>query len=71
MIEVFSGSEILAQAVNFNLREAGIVTFVRDEYESGRLAGFGTSDAAVSILVDKTDVIEAKLIVEKFLSKTQ
>ncbi len=67
MIEVFSGSEILAQAVNYNLREAGISAVIRNEYESARLAGFGTADAAVSVWVAKEDVISAKLVVAKFL----
>lgn len=41
--KVFSGSFIIAQLVLDRLQNEGINAIVKDESESGRLAGFGSS----------------------------
>jgi len=42
-IKVFSGSFIIAQLVLDRLHSAGINAIIKDESESGRLAGFGSA----------------------------
>jgi hypothetical protein len=42
-IKVFSGSFIIAQLVLDRLQSAGINAIIKDESESGRLAGFGSA----------------------------
>ena len=65
--KVFSGSEIMAQAIRQLLEQAGIEVLVRDDIESGRLAGFGTLDRAVEIFVKGSDFIRANQLVQSFL----
>ena len=42
-IKIFSGSFIVVQLVKDRLESAGINPIIKDESESGRLAGFGSS----------------------------
>ncbi len=42
-IKVFSGSFIIVQLVLDRLKSAGINAIIKDESESGRLAGFGSA----------------------------
>jgi hypothetical protein len=42
-IKIFSGSFIIAQLVLDRLKSAGINAIIKDESESGRLAGFGSA----------------------------
>jgi len=42
-IKIFSGSFIIVQLVMDRLQSAGISAIVKDESESGRLAGFASS----------------------------
>ena len=42
-IKVFSGSFIIVQVVKDRLENVGINAIIKDESESGRLAGFGAS----------------------------
>jgi hypothetical protein len=42
-VKIFSGSFIIVQLVLDRLESAGINAIIKDESESGRLAGFGAS----------------------------
>lgn len=68
LIKVFSGSQIMAQAINVELDLIGIPNIIRNHIESAIMAGFGTIGQSVDILVDKKNVIEAKLAVERMYS---
>ncbi|WP_428223671.1 putative signal transducing protein [Flavobacterium sp.] len=67
-VKIFSGSEIIAQAIQTELHQLGIGSRLQNHIQSAVLAGFGTADLAVDVLVDKKDVIQAKLIVSKMVS---
>ena len=47
LIKIFSGSEILALALKEKMEAAGVDVVLKDNIQSGRLAGFGTSDLAI------------------------
>jgi len=47
LIKIFSGSEILAFGLKEKLEEKEIEVVMKDNIQSGRLAGFGTADLAV------------------------
>ena len=40
---IYSGSFIIVELIRKNLEDQGIVAIIKDETESGRLAGFGSS----------------------------
>jgi len=64
-IKVFSGSFIIVQLVVDRLESAGINGIVKDETESGRLAGFASTTAGFQELyVNKDELDYAITIIE-------
>ncbi|WP_318640881.1 putative signal transducing protein [Flavobacterium ardleyense] len=66
LMKIFSGSEILATALQTKLEDAGIDTLLKNNIQSGRLAGFGTSGMAVELFIEEVDFGKADPIVEDF-----
>lgn len=66
LMKVFSGSEILAQALQSKLEAANVVTSIKNNIQSGRLAGFGTADQAVEVFIQETDFAQADPVIEEF-----
>ena len=66
MIKVFSGSQILAQALNEKIRAAGVETIMKDNIQSARLGGFGNSGSAVEIFIEEVDFGKANPVIEEF-----
>lgn len=53
IMKVFSGSEILADALKLKIEEVGVEVVKKDNLQSARLAGFGSTDLAVELFVDE------------------
>ena len=71
-IKVFSGTFIFAQMVLDRLERVGINAIVKDESESGRLAGFASSiQGFQEIYVSKEELKKAIPIVETAKSEFQ
>ena len=66
LMKIFSGSEILATALQTKIEDAGIDTLLKNNIQSGRLAGFGTSGMAVELFIEESDFGKANPIVEEF-----
>jgi hypothetical protein len=66
LIKIFSGSEILAFGLKEKLEEKEIEVVMKDNIQSGRLAGFGTSDLAVELFIQETDFAKANPVIEEF-----
>ncbi|CAH0336683.1 putative signal transducing protein [Flavobacterium tiangeerense] len=66
LMKVFSGSEILAQALQERLETAGVETLKKDNIQSSRLGGFGGSDLAVELFIQETDFAKANPVIEDF-----
>lgn len=65
-VKIFSGSFIIVQLVLDRLKGAGINAIVKDESESGRLAGFGSAiQGFQELYVSKDEVDYAIPIVEE------
>lgn len=65
-IKIFSGSFIIVQLVFDRLKGAGINAIVKDESESGRLAGFGSAiQGFQELYVSKDELDYAIPIVEE------
>ena len=65
-MKAFSGSEILALALQAKLEEAGVSTVVKNNIQSARLAGFGSSGVAVEVFFQETDFAKANPVIEEF-----
>ncbi|CAL2062480.1 putative signal transducing protein [Tenacibaculum sp. 190524A05c] len=59
-IKLFSGTSILVNRLAYILDETGIASIVKDNKESGRLAGFGTLGQSVDLLINESDYEKAK-----------
>lgn len=66
LMKVFSGSEILAQALLEKLEIAGVETVKKDNIQSARLGGFGGSDLAVELFIQEIDFAKANPVIEDF-----
>ncbi|MFB9052569.1 DUF2007 domain-containing protein [Formosa undariae] len=69
-IRVFTGSFIITQRIIQDLEAAGINAIVKDESESGRLAGFGSSiQGQQDLYVNKDEQQAAAKIIEATASE--
>lgn len=69
-IRVFTGSFIITQRIVQELEAAGINAIVKDESESGRLAGFGSSiQGQQDLYVNKDEQQAAAKIIEATASE--
>jgi hypothetical protein len=66
LMKVFSGSEILALALQQKIEEKGVNTVMKDNIQSARLAGFGNSGQAVELFIQETDFAKANPVIEEF-----
>lgn len=66
LMKVFSGSEILAQALRLKLSEVGVETVSKNNLQSARLGGFGNTDLAVEIFIEETEFAKANPVIEEF-----
>ena len=66
LMKVFSGSEILALALQEKIEEAGVDTVLKNNIQSARLAGFGSSGQAVELFIQETDFAKANPVIEGF-----
>ena len=65
-MKVYSGSEVLALALQERLEEAGVETVKKDNIQSARLGGYGGSDLAVEVFIQETDFAKANPVIEEF-----
>ena len=66
--KIFAGNFILSQAIINQLREIGIEPVIKDESESGRLAGFGSPmQGDQEIFVNAEELVKAQSIVLKVI----
>jgi hypothetical protein len=69
-IKLFSGNFIIVQQLRNELEEININPIIKDETESGRLAGFGSAiSGQQEVFVHKDEAERAKEILELINSK--
>jgi hypothetical protein len=68
-IKIFSNSAIVINRIVQLLEDNKIHSLTKDNVESARLAGFGTSYFNVDLYVYKSDLGIAENIIKSFLSK--
>ena len=65
-MKVFSGSEILAEALKQKIEAVGAEVVKKDNLQSARMAGFGSSDLAVELFVDERYYGKISPVLEEF-----
>jgi hypothetical protein len=66
LIKIFSGSEILASALQLKIEQVGVEVVKRDNLQSARLAGFGNADLAVELFIQEKEFNKANTVIEAF-----
>lgn len=66
LMKVFSGSEILALALQQKIEAIGVDTVLKNNIQSARLGGFGTSGQAVELFVQETEFAKVNPVIEEF-----
>lgn len=65
-VQMYTGTSILVNRLAFLLEGSSIPSIIKNEVESGRLAGFGTMGEAVGLYIFQSDVEKAIPVIEKF-----
>ncbi|CAM1355817.1 MULTISPECIES: putative signal transducing protein [Tenacibaculum] len=65
-ISIFTGSAILVNRLAQLLEDNKIPSIIKNERESGRLAGFGATGDVVELHIFNTDIEASKKIIENF-----
>jgi len=68
-VKILTDSAIVINRIVQLLDEEKIPSVVRDNVESARLAGFGTSSNDVELYVSKSDTNRAEMIIKSFMEK--
>lgn len=67
--KIFTGSIVISKLIISRLEEIGISAIVKDETESGRLAGFGAAiPQSQELYVHNDELVEAIPLVEEIQS---
>jgi hypothetical protein len=66
LMKVFSGSEILAMALQEKIEQVGVNTVIKNNIQSARLGGFGDLGQAVEVFIQETDFAKANPVIEEF-----
>ena len=65
-IKIFSGSDILATALEKKINATGVAVIRKDNIQSARLAGFGNTDLAVELFIEESDYGKVHHAIEEF-----
>ena len=65
-IKILTSSSIIINRIAFLLDQKNIATLIKDNVESARLAGFGTTQNDVPLYVNNSDFESAQKIIEEF-----
>ena len=66
LMKVFSGSEILAMALKEKIEAIGVETLLKNNIQSARLAGFGSTGQAVELFVQEIEFAKVNPVIEEF-----
>jgi len=68
-IKLHQGSNIILNAIKYELEKANISSIIKNNTESSRLAGFIAGHNNNDIFIFEEDAIAARNILQQFLSK--
>ncbi|MGB0974226.1 MAG: DUF2007 domain-containing protein [Flavobacteriaceae bacterium] len=68
-IKLHQGSNIILNALKYELNERNISCIIKNNTESGRLAGFIAGDDSNDLFIFEEDLSKAKEVLDSFLEK--
>lgn len=69
LIRIYSGSEVSALLLKDELEQAGVMSMVKNDFQSGVIAGFaGGVPSEVDLYIEEADLVKAEPIVNNFLT---
>jgi hypothetical protein len=70
--KIYTGSFILVANIVSQLEEIGVLPIIKDETESGRLAGFGPAISGLQeVFVHKSEIDKAVPIIQGIISEME
>ncbi|MGE5395220.1 MAG: putative signal transducing protein [Candidatus Saccharibacteria bacterium] len=68
LIRIYSGSEITALLLKDELEQAGVMSMIKNDFQSGVIAGFsGGVPSDVDLLIEESYLAKAEPVVSQFL----
>lgn len=64
--KIFSGSEIIASALQVKLEAIDIFPVVKNNLQAARTAGFGNTGLAVELFIEEHEYLKAEATIEDF-----
>lgn len=65
---VYTGTEVSVLIIKKRLLEMGVEALIKNEYQSGIIAGFtGGVPSAIDLYIKESDVSTAKPVIEEFI----
>lgn len=72
LVIVYSGTELTVNLLKEELENAGIASYIRNDFNSGLIAGFsGGTPSVVDLCIEEKDVPAAEPIVQQFIEINQ
>lgn len=68
-VKIFTGMPIVASRLKVLLAQSEIPSILKDEAESGRLAGFGSHLLSAQLFVLNTDLEKAQPIIDSYVKE--
>lgn len=65
MMKIYSDTEININRIRSELAKIGIPSMIKNEFQSGLIAGFGVSSNAVDLFVNTPDFEEASKLIQE------
>ena len=65
-VKIFSGTQIFVGRLSQLLDEINVPYLIKDNKESGRLAGFGTLGNSVDVFIYESDVEKSQSTIDSF-----
>ncbi len=66
LMKVFSGSEVLALALQTKIEAIGVNTVLKNNIQSGKLAGIEVAGQAIEVFIQETEFSKANPVIEEF-----
>jgi hypothetical protein len=70
LIRIYTGTEVAVILLKAKLQESGIPVLIKNDYQSGIMAGFaGGVPSAIDIYIQESDFEKAEPIVNEFMTE--
>lgn len=69
LIRIYSGTEVTALLLKDELEQKGVMSIVKNDFQSGVIAGFsGGIPSNVDLLIEEKDLSKAEPVIHQFMT---